>query len=588
MRCIKEDGTSVYKLTDFGGARELEEDAVFMSLHGTEEYLHPDIYEKALVDKKAPGNFKAEVDLWSLGATFYHSAAGQTPFRPHQGRNDKTTMFEMLKNKETGVISGCQKVKDGPILYSKELPSKSPMSPSLRKVIESILGSLLERDAETAVNFEQYFEQISAVKEMICIRLLIMSECKYHKIYVKPGCSFDDFKALIEEESNISPANQFLLTERYIDIEHLGKDFLKYGELYVVSKTEVTLNMVYTATLQNSRFSSKTNTDVITHDYSLSYAQCIEAFQNARELDNCIAHTTLVSHAIQSLVDYCEDSPNRLEVNMSDLTAKSSNLEDKRKDILATNEAFIRIISLLSDIFHSIEPNLTNNICKLSTRTKQHFQSVLTHQLIGAICNKLQLPCVLDFDKFMNSIEVVDLKQIIQVILEIPDPGLNEFLTTCIATEVPITYIISMLEMNKSCLSSWAKHKISSGTNIDEQLHTLHSKIKEIQANNTGVDSSIGEVMSRMREMSNIMKNLLENMMKIHDQFEMDKKQKATLRISTTVTLMHQLNRSYLETLKKRAFDVAGEAIVLCNKVNSCLKPRIHEFLTLQVISSVL
>jgi TANK-binding kinase 1 len=49
-----------------------------MSLHGTEEYLHPDIYEKALVDKRVPANFRAEVDLWSLAATFYQSAAGQT------------------------------------------------------------------------------------------------------------------------------------------------------------------------------------------------------------------------------------------------------------------------------------------------------------------------------------------------------------------------------------------------------------------------------------------------------------------------------------------------------------------------------
>ena len=30
---------SVYKLTDFGAARELQEDQPFMSLYGTEEYL---------------------------------------------------------------------------------------------------------------------------------------------------------------------------------------------------------------------------------------------------------------------------------------------------------------------------------------------------------------------------------------------------------------------------------------------------------------------------------------------------------------------------------------------------------------------
>ncbi|XP_042336911.1 serine/threonine-protein kinase TBK1-like, partial [Plectropomus leopardus] len=39
MRVIGEDGRSVYKLTDFGAARELEDDEQFVSLYGTEEYL---------------------------------------------------------------------------------------------------------------------------------------------------------------------------------------------------------------------------------------------------------------------------------------------------------------------------------------------------------------------------------------------------------------------------------------------------------------------------------------------------------------------------------------------------------------------
>ena len=39
MRYISEDGRSIYKLTDFGAARELQEEEQFMSLYGTEEYL---------------------------------------------------------------------------------------------------------------------------------------------------------------------------------------------------------------------------------------------------------------------------------------------------------------------------------------------------------------------------------------------------------------------------------------------------------------------------------------------------------------------------------------------------------------------
>ena len=68
MKFIKDDGNIVYKLTDFGAARELQDDQQFMSLYGTEEYLHPDMYERAVLRKTSSGKtFNAMVDLWSIG-----------------------------------------------------------------------------------------------------------------------------------------------------------------------------------------------------------------------------------------------------------------------------------------------------------------------------------------------------------------------------------------------------------------------------------------------------------------------------------------------------------------------------------------
>lgn len=39
MRLLGEEGQSIYKLTDFGAARELDDDEHFVSVYGTEEYL---------------------------------------------------------------------------------------------------------------------------------------------------------------------------------------------------------------------------------------------------------------------------------------------------------------------------------------------------------------------------------------------------------------------------------------------------------------------------------------------------------------------------------------------------------------------
>lgn len=39
MKFVAIDGKTIYKLTDFGAARELEDGQQFVSLYGTEEYL---------------------------------------------------------------------------------------------------------------------------------------------------------------------------------------------------------------------------------------------------------------------------------------------------------------------------------------------------------------------------------------------------------------------------------------------------------------------------------------------------------------------------------------------------------------------
>ncbi|EEC12865.1 serine/threonine protein kinase, putative, partial [Ixodes scapularis] len=177
MKYVAVDGRFVYKLADFGAARELQDDQQFMSLYGTEEYLHPDMYERAVLKKSAGKSFGATVDLWSIGVTLYHVATGNLPFRAYGGRRNRDTMFCITSKKESGVISGVQNSENGPIEWSKELPRSCLLSPGLRDKIVPLLAGLLECDDSKMWTFEQFFDSVT---ELLRCRLL-------HVFYINEG-----------------------------------------------------------------------------------------------------------------------------------------------------------------------------------------------------------------------------------------------------------------------------------------------------------------------------------------------------------------------------------------------------------------
>uniref|UniRef100_K1RCR0 Inhibitor of nuclear factor kappa-B kinase subunit epsilon n=1 Tax=Magallana gigas TaxID=29159 RepID=K1RCR0_MAGGI len=128
MRKIDENGRSVYMLTDFGAARALEEEETFTSIYGTEEYLDPNMYERAVLRRTTGNVYDADVDLWSLGVTIYHVATGSLPFQPYGGRSNATTMHYITTEKKSGVISGKQRSEGGDIEWSTELPRTCSLS----------------------------------------------------------------------------------------------------------------------------------------------------------------------------------------------------------------------------------------------------------------------------------------------------------------------------------------------------------------------------------------------------------------------------------------------------------------------------
>ncbi|KAM9000608.1 inhibitor of nuclear factor kappa-B kinase subunit epsilon isoform X2 [Sarcophilus harrisii] len=214
MRLLGEDGQSIYKLTDFGAARELEDDEKFVSVYGTEEYLHPDVYERAVLRKPQQKAFGVTVDLWSIGVTLYHAATGSLPFVPFGGpRRNKEIMFKITTEKPTGAIAGTQKRENGPLEWSYKLPITCRLSLGLQAQLVPILANILEVDQEKCWGFDQFFAETSDILQRIVVHVFSLSQAVLHHVYIHAHNTIAIFLETVYKQTSVEPSHQGYLFE---------------------------------------------------------------------------------------------------------------------------------------------------------------------------------------------------------------------------------------------------------------------------------------------------------------------------------------------------------------------------------------
>ncbi|KAJ3612346.1 hypothetical protein NHX12_020622 [Muraenolepis orangiensis] len=247
MRVIGEDGHSVYKLTDFGAARELEDDEQFVSLYGTEEYLHPDMYERAVLRKDHQKKYGATVDLWSIGVTFYHAATGSLPFRPFEGpRRNKEVMYKIITEKPSGTISGQQKFENGNIEWSTEMPVSCSLAKGLQSLLTPVLANILEADQEKCWGFDQFFAETSDILHRTVVYVFSLQQATLHHVYIHQYNTATLFQDLLSRRTSIPPHHQELLYEGrrlVLDPNRTAKSFprtTRDNPIMLVSRESVT------------------------------------------------------------------------------------------------------------------------------------------------------------------------------------------------------------------------------------------------------------------------------------------------------------------------------------------------------------
>ncbi|KAJ3638488.1 hypothetical protein MTP99_001849 [Tenebrio molitor] len=214
MRQVLDDGRTIYKLADFGTARELPEGQNFYSLHGTEPYLNPKMFKALFFGNQCTREFGPDTDLWSVGVTLYQTATGHLPFAMQSRHLMWTTYSEMERRR--GIISAIQQSNSEEIVYQDKLPQNCRLSVGLRQLITPIIAGLFIQDGDEQWSFSNYYDKITELVSRRVFNVFNVNKMQLLKIYVKPDETFADFKRHVLRQSDVRDEDQVFLYKEHL------------------------------------------------------------------------------------------------------------------------------------------------------------------------------------------------------------------------------------------------------------------------------------------------------------------------------------------------------------------------------------
>lgn len=350
MKFLSDEGLTIYKLTDFGAARELEENQQFVSLYGTEEYLHPDMYERAVLRKSVNRSFTANVDLWSIGVTLYHVATGNLPFRPYGGRKNKETMHHITTKKLPGVIAGTQLTESGPIEWSRNLPDHCQLSAGLKLLITPLLAGLLEENQKRMWSFERFFWEVTNVLNKKVLHLFYMNRASSIEIFMDSDEPLFHFKEHVNLQTDVNPDSQLLL----YDEEHLEERVGANTAVRGYPETTI-LKPIMLLSIDNNNVSLPKELDLpkfptfpagvsVENDASLAKVSCSVGHECKRRVENYTKMDTLIQSGIERFIGL-------LKVTLNKLSDKAKGLEDVSVVVHELAET-LELLASSNEIYH--------------------------------------------------------------------------------------------------------------------------------------------------------------------------------------------------------------------------------------------
>lgn len=388
MKFIADDGSTIYKLTDFGAARELQEGQQFHSLYGTEEYLHPDMYARAVLRKTEGKTFGATVDLWSIGVTLYHVATGNLPFRPYGGRRNKEIMFHITTKKASGVISGIQTKENGPIEWRRELPTNCHLSAGLKKFITPLLAGLLEADPKKIWTFERFFHEVTDLLSRKAISVFHVNKAGLIKVYVHPDERYEQLQNYLTEQTGITGENQIILMEDEIFGDLVRENSRAEGYPTTSEQEPLILfskennNVEIDPGVELPKFTEFQNLVSVDNDASKAKDACSLGYVCKRRIEKAALHTTLINKSVEYFSLYITNELKKLFNLCQHLTEIYESRKETAEAIYfaqkAISESEIKITNHVENLTEISE----NFVKEIKPRVQQlHEQNVVENKL---------------------------------------------------------------------------------------------------------------------------------------------------------------------------------------------------------------
>ncbi|XP_046561132.1 serine/threonine-protein kinase TBK1-like [Haliotis rubra] len=407
LRHIDNDGSCTYKLSDFGASRFLEEEDLFLSLAGTEEYLHPKVYEKAFVDRGAVICFDSSVDLWSVGCTLYQAVTCQIPFRPHGGvRSNRTIMFQMIAEKPSGSISGYQATEHGQIMWERHIPNTCKLSQPLREQLRTLIAQLLEKDQAHLLSHNEFYQQVKVITHYVMVVVFNAEDVTYVIIYIKPDSSLAEFKDDVAGRTDIMAGDQLLFHRGLSLTDLIGDDVITVACLscdfrepvILISKNETDSVMREPKPLEPPpTFPSGS---VLEKDIHVAHKMAVFLSGVKDRIASFVDTEESMGKADVCMSDYLKKHESRLERTASKLSTKLQNtrgklelmLDTERKRVQVTSEHNSSISHRCSRVRSSI-PKLNEQLMKVTKELSTCKQHTSNHTVL-MVHHKCSPKCV--------------------------------------------------------------------------------------------------------------------------------------------------------------------------------------------------